>query len=364
MTAVVRDTVEQSMTSAKPLLYPIAVMNTEPLLQSIFVDPEKGCAVAGFRREVANFGVLLAVLEYGKNNEFKVKEGDYWRTPGLINYGRQEQFIETNDGLPGSDVANNEREAVNAEVALEKIDDVRQEVEGNYEVGLNPGAVFAFMQKALRSSKDDLRDRKVNMQFTAGVPQGYLIATAERLDDGEMVMVTQVPTLTGPQAVTMFIHQNSKIHSTKLHPSVYYMIKPVGVDQKAGRRYVDVLRPYHEGVRIAMQHFKMGIIKPGDSGYDVNPDKNNGLTPKHITDLPYLEGQKRSRIQGAPMMTVDLDMFYSLMNALKGYPVVVMQFKNSTSGIYFRAEGDEYRPNFEAIMGPTIQHVRGRIWLP
>lgn len=359
MMMTVQDTVNQSMTSAKALLHPIAVMNSEPLLQSIFFDPENGAAIVGFRREVADFGVLMVRAEYGRNNEVKVSDGNYWKTPGIINYARLEHYFETNEGLQGATLENGEREAVNNESALDKIDTVRKAVEGHYEVGLKPGAVFSFMDKQVKQAKENLRDKKVNLQFTAGVPRGYLIATAD-VHEGETVMKTRVGNLT----IILNVHPNSKLHVTKLHPKVHYMIKPVPGDQKTKRKYCDVVRPYYEGIRVAMQHFKMGIIKPGDPGYDVNPDKTNGLMPSNIKDFSFISGQKVSRVQGAPMMTVDLDMFYSLMNALKGYPVVVMQFKSSTDGIYFRAEGNEYMPNIEAIMGPTIQHVRGRIWLP
>lgn len=358
-------TVDQNMTSAISLLHPVAVMNGTPALQSVFVDPEAGAAIAGFRRSVGNLGAVLMRAQYGRNNELEVSERNYVQRKGIINYGKPGEFFETDEGLIGSNLDNGYREAVNNEVTIEKINAVKQVVGsrlvGGFEVGLNPGAIFKFLE---RTKKESFQDKKVNMQFTSGVPHGLMVATVSHMPDGEVGMATNI-NVRGKLATFIFsIHESSKIHPSQLDPRVHYLVKPVAIDQRTGRRYVDIVGHYHTGIRMAVQHFNMGILKPASPAYDVNPDKTNGIFAKNIMDFNYIPGQRVDNIKGAPMMTLDLDVLYSLMKVFHAYPIVVMKFKNSTSGVYFSAEGNDRLPHIEAIVGPTIQHVRGKVWLP
>ena len=356
-------TVNFSMTSAIALLHPIAILNQEEALQTVYFEPKKGTAITGFRREVANFGACLVKAQYGEDNTL-ILGNDYIHRRGHYNFNYKGEFHESNLGLPGMMLPSGDREAVNSELASVYINKVKDKVFDKYEVGLNPGQVHEFMNGLIEKHGVSIRDRKVNMQFTNGVPQGYLVAKAERQVDREMAVVLNIPTKNGVVKVTLYIHESSKIHVTDLEENVRYLVSPVEIDEKTGRRYAKVLRPYSDGIRMAVQSFKMGIIKPGDQGYDVNPDKGNGILARDILDMEYLNGQKKERIEGAPMVIVDFDMFSRMMHVFSGYEYVVMYFNSSTDGIYFYAPGDEYRPEMEAIMGGTIPHVRGRVWLP
>lgn len=358
----IQDTVNQSMTSAISLLYPIALMNHDPMLQQTFFDPQEGAAIAGFRRQVANFGVMLVRAQYGRNNEVGLGKNDFVNLPGTYNYVKN-HYIETNDGLLGSEVKDGYRERVNDKIAREKIDAVRDIVEARYEVHLSPNTFFQFIEKRHRDIGSTHRDRKINIQFTAGLPAGTAVAIAERTSEG-IEMVTKVPTPGGVKLVSSFIDKNSRVAGNKIQPGRVYLIQPVSFDKQTGVRTVNVLRTYKEGIRTALQGFKNGLIRPGERGYDVNPDPTNGIKEIMVMDMPFMKTQDKRMIAGAPMLTFDLDMIYSLMKTLSGYPVVKMKFKDSSSGVYFVAEGNDYLPNIEAIVGPTIQYVRGRVWLP
>ncbi|PGQ88223.1 hypothetical protein [Priestia megaterium] len=361
----VQDTVNQSMTSAFSLLHPIATMNTNPNLQTVFFDPAEGVALVGYRREVANLGSVLVRAQYGRDNEVKISHNNYMKNPVLLSYEREGQYIETEAGLPGKELNDGNLEGVNNAVALQKLIDVKEEVENQYEVGLNPGAIYKFLDGLQKNHKETTKDRKVNMMFTTDiVPKGHLLARPEVMPDGELAVMTTVVIKGKAHMVPLFVHESSKIHVTKLTPGMEYIVRPVSIDKQTGKRYADVLRPHYEGIRIAAQHFKMGIIKPGDAAYDVNVDPTNGLKARGIKNFAYHAAQKRSKIQGAPMMTIDLDVFYNLMKMFSAYPVVVMKFKNSTTGIHMEVRGNEYFPDIQAIVSPTVQHVRGRIWLP
>lgn len=353
-----------SLTSGIPLLYPIALMNHDTALQKTFFDPAKGIAIAGFRRQVANFGVCLVCAQFGSDKEVMIKKNDYVTYNGTYNYISRE-YVETNEGLLGSEIKEGFRERVNVDVAMEKIDAVRDVVEARYEVQLSPNTICKFIEsRKKRELGDTFRDRKFNIQFTAGLPAGTAKATAEVTTNGIM-MVTPVPVPGGGvKFINSFVDKASVVSEKKIQPGRVYLIKPASYDKKTGTRTANVLRMYVEGIRVGMQAFKMGLIKPGDKGYDVNPDPSNGLTTKTVMDMPFMKAQDKRKIMGAPMLTIDLDMMFSLMQTLSGYHSVTMKFKDSSSGIYFKAEGNSVLPTIEAIVGPTIQYVRGRVWLP
>ena len=106
------------------------------------------------------------------------------------------------------------------------------------------------------------------------------------------------------------------------------------------------------------------LVRSGEVKQPVFPNNNYGVKKETIVDMPFMEHQDKKKVKNSPMMTFDLDMFYALMKTLSGYPAVTMHYKDSSTGVYFRAEGDEYLPTVEAVMGPTIQHIRGKVWLP
>ena len=360
----VQDTVNESMTSAIPLLSPIATMNTDPMLQAVYFDPKKGIAGAGIRRSVANLGALLVKLTYGPDNEVKISDRDYRMEPGTFYYTDMDDYLENGLGLPGAQEENGERVPYEANRITDAIEKIKLDVEGGYTVALNPGLIYKHMEKQKRKNLKNFDNKKVNIEFTAGAPRGQFIGKLDWSADGERMMSASLTIGNKVHRRSFHIHENSVIRQELLEENLHYLFT-IGVDDKqAGKKYVNVLRPFSRGIRIAIQEFRNGIIKPGEPAYQVNPNVQYGISKDHVFDFTFMEGTDMKTIEHAPMMTVDFDVFYSLMHSLKGYDHVLMKFKNYYTGMYFIAPGDEYMPKYEAIVGPTIQHVRGRIWLP
>jgi hypothetical protein len=355
--------VNNDMGSAVSLLHPTALMNSEPILQSVYFDMENGVALAGFRRQVAGMGVMLVRASYGRHNKVTINDRRFV-TNGFYNYAH-ESFTETNAGLAGTEFSNGEREAVNHEVAHEKIEAVRNLVEMRYEAHLDPRYIHEFLSKNktyFAKNTKNFENTKINFHFTEGVPKGKVIGIADRGPHGTY-MHTTVRTLSGPKHLSFKIDRNSSIPEHRLQLGMAYLFEPV-IPQREEGKTVNVVQPYFRGIHMAVQHFNMGLIRPGDRAYSVTPDPTNGITTKSVKLMKFLSSQNGTMIQDAPMLTFDLDMIASLMETLHAYPLVKMKFRDSTSGVYFVAEGNDYMPTIEAIVGPTIQYVRGRIWLP
>lgn len=366
MAMKVQDTINQNMASAVSLMYPIALMNGDHKLRGVHFDVERGIATAGFRREVANFGVELVVARYGPNNKITVGKNDDRMYNGVFNYlDKQNPYQENQYGLLGTETKEGVREIVNSTIAESYISAIRDMVEMRYEITLSPGTISKFLKTRLRTVGGHWKEKKVNFEFTAGLPQGTALAMAHK-KDGKIVMVTKVPTKSGtPKLIESFVDEkNSRVNEPTVQEGRVYLIRPVSFDKQTGIRKVNVLRQYKEGVRCAIQHFKMGLIRPGDKAYDVNPDKTNGISEQTVIDMPFFQGQNLKMIEKAPMLVFDADMIAGLMQTFSGYPSVTMKFKDASSGVYFVAEGNEYQPKIEAVVGPTIQWVRGRVCLP
>lgn len=370
MAVKVQDTIEQNMASAIPLLYPVALMNTDSKLRALYADVERGHAVAGFRRDVANFGTMLVRATYGSNNkinvaplgESKVDDRTY---NGVYDYITKD-YQDNIGGILGQESRDGSREIVNASIADKYISDMRDITEMRYEVSLSPGTINRFLASRIkRMSGGNWRDCKINLEFTAGLPQGTALAMAEKRDN-KIIMVTKVPSKAGgPKLIYSFVDEkNSRVHELQVQPGRVYLIRPISFDKQTGKRTVNVLRQYKEGIRMAIQKFKMGVIRPGDKAYDVNPDKTNGISEETVMDMPFFPNQNIKFIQRSPMLVFDADMIAALMLTLSGYPEVRMKFKDASSGVYFVAKGNEYMPTIEAAVGPTIQWVRGRVCLP
>lgn len=363
----VRDTVNESMGSAIPLFYPIALLNKDQALRQTFFDPEKGIALAGFRREVANFGVLLAMAQYGPNNEVKASKFDYKTTTCQYHYLKKD-FVETTTGLLGSDAEDGRRENVTADVAKRRIDTIHQKAQMMFEVDLVPNAFRQFFKSAEKHVGENKSDRKVNLDFTASgsLPKGTALGKATKDNNGNVCFVTKMRNKQGAvkQIVSYVKDGYTQVPIAKIRAGLPYIIKPIHYNKQTGERFVSVLRPYKSGIRTAIQHFKMGLIRPGDPGYSVTPNRSNGIIPEAVMDTNFLPSQDQRLLRGAPMLSFDYDMFDALMHTLSGYRVVKMKWRNANTGVYFWAEGNEHMPNIEAVMGPTIQSVRGRVWTP
>ncbi|MGG4438264.1 hypothetical protein AAXE64_27315 [Priestia megaterium] len=359
------DTVDQSMTSAITQLHPIALLNKDAQLRRTFIDTERGVALAGFRRQVANFGVLLTALHYGPNNEIKLGERDYRKASGLYDY-MDDEYIETNVGLLGTEVREDYRERVDVDVAQNYIDTIKERSALRYEVELNPNTIMKFIDSRERDLKGGHKDKKINFGFTAGLPQGTAVGVAERDQEGRTVIKIRLDTpMKGLRYYYCYVANNSQTSEKKVQLGRVYLVKPVFFDKKNNVRYVNVMQQYYRGIRMAIQHLNNGIITPNDPGYILTPNHEYGVKERTIATMAFTSTQNMKMIMNAPMLTFDLDMFYSLMKTLSGYPIVTMKFKDSSTGVYFTAEGrNEYQPHAEAIIGPTILHVRGRTYLP
>jgi hypothetical protein len=360
------ETVARNMGTAIPLFYPIVMLNRDSDNQQIFFDIPNGCAICGFRRTVANWGVLLIRAQYARGAEVDLDRGSQgiMHQSGNWHYTK-ETYNDGACGIIGKDISDGkERELVDNETALGYINTIKERAALRYSVDLCPNEIHRFANDHYTGFRHTAayQDKKINFHFTAGFPAGHLQGMAERDVNGDIIMVSQFEFKGKTYNIKSYVDKDSLIPLQKIQLGRVYLIKPKEENKQTGDRTCNVLQTYKSGIRLAIQHFDRGLFRPGSGSYDVTKSDTNNV--KFTMDHPFMPDYDDKWIAGAPMISFDLDMFASLMNTLKGYPRVSMQFRDSSSGAYFHAKGHNELPDIEAIVGQTILYVRGRIWTP
>jgi hypothetical protein len=363
------ETVARQMGHAIPLFYPIVTLNRDSDNQYMFFDVENGSIVGGVRRVVSNRGVMFFRAQYARGAEVDLGVGPrgIMHENGLYHYRKETYDTTTADteGILGDDVNDGkERERIRTKEAIDYINAMKEKTALKFNVDLSPNDIHEFVNDHFTGfqSSPQYQDRKINIQFTAGVPVGHLAAMAEKQPNNEIIMVSEFEFKGKLYTVKSFVDKDSIINAERIRPGLVYLIRPMNEDKQAGVKTCNVLQPLKTGIRIAVQHFDRGMLRAGHGSYEVNKSDTNNV--KYIMDHPFMPDYNDKWIQGAPMLTFDLDLFSALMNTLKGYPRISMQFADAYSGGYFYAEGHNEHPTIEAAIAPTYQHIRGRIWIP
>lgn len=358
------ETVARNMGDAIALFHPIAMMNREPLNQYMFFDVENGSATCGFRRQVANWGVCLCRAQYARGSEVDLGIGPngIMHRNGLYHYTK-ETYEETNAGLFGKDIKEGkDKERVNNGVALNYIQTMKEKVAMTYSVDLCPDVIHQFVNDHFIGFRNTpaYEDRKINFFFTASLPVGHMQAKAERDTNGDFIMISEFKYNGKKYRVKYYVHPDSIIPLQKIQQDRIYLIAPK--PDQDGVKTCNVIQTYKTGIRIAVQHFERGLFRPGHGDYEVTKSATNNV--KCVMDHPFMPDYNDKWIENAPKLVFDLDLMASIMNTLKGYPRVTMKFRDSSSGVYFKAEAHNENPEIEIVLGQTIQYVRGRIWTP
>lgn len=363
------ETVARQMGHAIPLFYPIVTLNRDASNQQMFFDIDNGSAICGIRRTVSNWGVLICRAQYARGAEVDLGIGPrgIMHENGLYHY-RNDTYDTTTadtDGILGKDInEGKERERVRNQEAINYIQAMKEKVAMKFSIDLSPNDIHQFVNDHFKGFRNtpQYQDRKINMQFTAGVPVGHLQAMAEKQPNGDIIMVSEFEFKGKKFSIPSYVDKASILPPERIRPGLVYLIQPMDDGKVSNTRTCNVLQTLKTGIRIAVQHFDRGLFRPGHGSYQVNKSDSNNV--KYVMDHPFMPDYNDKWIQGAPMLSFDLDLFAALMNTLKGYPKVSMKFADASSGAYFYAEGHDELPTIEVAMGPTYQHVRGRIWIP
>lgn len=297
------------------LFHPVVIDNTDEASVGFYVDQTQGYAFAGFRR---SWGLGDLMARY----RGEIKPFDWSHNYGVYRYS--DNSFETQGRLPGRRLPEGGREAVTAEMCEDIFGRAYQQVAGYHQLVLNPKQVLDFIHK--RTIKTGgVVEKVINIQgFETSNTKGQFVGKVEFFE-GQQAVLFKSPAGMMP----MFIDdRNSLIQTRFLNTGDWVVVEPVGIVE--GRRLIKVLRLHEPGVRMAIQHFKSGILMPGDPRYSLHEGEDgNSITEMDIKTFHFIEGQDKPNLKTAPMLSIQLDTFERALKALSGYKRVELLFKNS-----------------------------------
>lgn len=330
------------------LLLNIAKSNSDPELNGFFVDPRNKVALAGHRR-IAGVGDALVRVR-----DAEIDMNGLPHDGGFFDFATNDFFAIP--GLPGKELAEKQRDLIDAEKAEMLFNDAFAKVNGSFMVLVNPRAICDFIEE--RKPNGDFSSHKINMQVFDGISALGQFPGQARVDDsGRMTIALRK----GREIVPAYIDEKNTILPTHaLRDGNYYIVKPVATVE--GIHYVQVLREFKRGVRLAIQYFRSGLLMPGSPRYSVLEEKDNGISHHDIIDLPFVEDQvKIGTFAKAPYMHFDLDVFYYVMKTLEMYDTVEVRFKDAATPVLVTGVPMEGQPLIDAIVGSTSPYRGGKV---
>lgn len=297
------------------LFHPVAIDNTEEANVGFYIDQTQGYAFAGFRR---SWGIGDLLVRY----RGAIEPFEWSHNYGVYRYS--DNTFETQGLLPGKRMPDGTREGVTAEMCENTFATAYQQVAGHHQIVVNPKQVLDFLHK--RTIKTGgVAEKVINIQgFENSNTKGQFVGKVEFYDGQQAILFK-----TQRGIMPMFIDEkNSLIQTRYLNTGDWVVVQPVGIVE--GRRLVKVLRLHEPGIRMAIQHFKSGILMPGDARYSLHENEDgNTITEMDIKTFNFIQGQDMPNLKTAPMLTIQLDTFQRALKALSGYKRVEILYKNS-----------------------------------
>lgn len=344
----------------RAMLMDVAKNNKDDELCCFYLDPINKIALAGYRR-IYGIGDCLVRITAPD-----LQLGHWDNVPGIWDYNTRQWFPNTY-GLKGRETADSSvsqrvHEHVGAELAHQRFEAVFNNVIGpdTFGILINPKAICDFLEDRTRGNMQNI---KISLHVYTGIGMwdGRVIfpGVVETSSDGIPLIRINNP---NNQVSYAFIDdQKSFIPVNRLRDGQRYVVQRVSVVE--GRITVRVLREFRRGVRIALQHFKDGLLMPGMPRYSVFQEPDNSISDREILDLPFVEHQVTKGLERAPMMHFDADTLYRTLKPMTMHALAEMRFRNSVDGVLVSTiEPDPNKMRVDAIISPTSPYKSGKIY--
>lgn len=349
------------------LLHTVAIDNTDPEVQAVFIDPDKKIAMAGYRR-IYGCGDCLVRLFINDH----IDMGNYPNLPGTFYYNSPEYYHIDRPGLAGRELSTGGRERVDTEVGNQYFEDVRRDIlsseeDARFHVLLNPKQICDFIEE--RTRHQGMQERKINIQVFDGMNLvlGYIPGPAVTLQNGDPAILWRTPKQGYPgEAVEIaaLIAEDSIVPPARIRDNKWYIFtwsKTIHEPDGQVTRTVRVISEYKPGIRMAIQVIPNGTLMPGDPGYNVYIESKNNIGQADILEMPFIEGQQ-GKFYKAPWLHIDVDTFYRALKPMEMFPKVEMIYKDSVTGVFIRTVDEVNKFRAEAIIGPTSPYKRGMVY--
>lgn len=328
------------------IFQPVVKDNIDDENASVFIDYQQNVAYGGHRR---TWGVGDLLVRYKGDIPTK----DIEPFPGVYHYSTN-TFTRC-DGLPAKALPQGGREILTGETCDSVFAHAFNTVNGYHQIVLNPREILDFVESQTMTS--GVGERVLNIEpFEVANERGHFVAKVDEFE-GQLVVGFKSP----QGYIPLFLDERASLISTeRLRLDEWVVVAPVGVVE--GRRIAKVISKYEPGVRVAIQHFKSGLLMPGSPRYSVLPGEDgNDIRAAETKVLPFIEGQDKMNLRTAPMLSVQLDTLVRALEPLSEYKRVELLYKNShTNAVLIPVpEGKDYI--IDVVFSPLSVYMSGKV---
>lgn len=313
---------------------------------AVYINAQQGVAYGGHRR---SWGVGDSIVRY--RGEIPTENID--SIPGVFHYASN-SYIHM-DGLPGKALPQGGRALLTPELCEDIFARTFEEVRGYHQLVINPKELLDFIENL--TSRTGLGDAVLNIEpFEVANERGHFAARITEVN-GELVAA-----FNGPHGlIPMYLEsRGSLVDLNKLREGQWVVVAPIGVVE--GNRFVRVISEYEPGIRIALQHFRAGLLMPGSPRYSVLAgEDNNDIREFETRTLKFIEGQDKINLRTAPMISIQLDTLVRVLEPMSEYKRVELLYKNSHTSILavpFVAPGETI---IESVFTPLSIYKSGKV---
>lgn len=327
------------------LFTPILTANADEDNIAIFIDQTREIAFGGYRR---SWGVGDFFMRYrGPIERFFLSQH-----PGVYNLPNK-QFLEKTY-LPGRRDTNGGVEYLGEAECNNLFAGAYQQVAGHHELIINPVKVLEFIDRRIARSGPE--ERVINIQPFESVNNRQFAGKVE-IYNGRHAVVLNTPFGEKPLYLD---DRNSLLSVERLKTGEWVVVEPIGVVDKVA--IGKVLRIHEPGIRMVIQHFKSGLLMPGDARYSVHEGENgNTIVEPDIETFPFIEPQNRATLANAPMLTIQLDTFIRSLKALAGYKKVGLMYKNSFTPYVMTPYVRDGEPVVDVVASSFCPYKSGKV---
>lgn len=313
---------------------------------AVYINPREGVAYGGHRR---SWGVGDLIARY----RGEIPTDGINLNPGVYHYSTN-TFTRT-DGLPGKALPQGGRDLLTPTACEDIFNHTYNTVNGHHQLVINPKSILDFIEN--QTVTTGIGDRALNLEaFEVANERGHFVAKTDEYE-GQLVVG-----FNGPQGrIPLFIDtKSSYIHTDRIGLNEWVVVAPVGVVE--GRKIVKVISKYEPGIKIAIQHFKSGLLMPGSPRYSVIAgEDSNDIRHSETKVLPFIEGQEKMNLRTAPPLSIQLDTLRRALEPLSEYKRVELLYKNSDTPMLFTPIIEEGQEMIDVVCSPLSIYKSGKV---
>lgn len=335
----------------------MAMLNPSVVDSGFFVSPANGMAYVASRQQYGGADVLIRyqgdvsdfIPGVPQNAVYNVVEKDY---------------IEF-DGLLGSNYPNSVKRELIDVARCNHIFEQAYQTQYVSQILINPSNLLDYITQMTQFTDKHTKTISLmpnSLMNARGHVIGRLSTNSFMGNHYDYIEITQ-----NGEPFQMKVDESLVNYNMEYDDGEYFMFEYIGQVFEDNQILDDrcrIVARYEPGIRASIQNYPTGQVMPMFDRFSVFPGEfGNSLSQNHVHVFPFLENQSKVTANKGEMLTFSLVKLEALLQSMKEYNVMEMNYIDSVEHVFVRGldyEGkNEYQA--EAIISPISPHRYGKI---